>query len=141
MEQLASASLARQSFLLWLFGAFAVLALVLACVGLYGVLAYLTNQRVAELGVRMALGATGGDILRLVLRQGATMILTGVGAGLFGAWASGRLLMRIVDGMPPPDPVAIGVMTFVLVAAALLASLIPARRATRIDTVQTLRQD
>jgi len=141
MEQLASASLARQSFLMWLFGVFAVLALVLACVGLYGVLAYVTNQRVAELGVRMALGATAGDIVGLVLRQGARMILPGVGVGLFGAWASGRLMMYIVDGMPPPDAVAIAVMAFVLLVAALLASLIPARRATRIDTVQTLRQD
>src|SRR5437763_12027245 len=92
MEQLVSASLARQRFLLFLFGLFAGLALLLACIGIYGVLAYLTGQRVPEIGVRMTLGATVRDIIGLVLRQSLTMILGGVGVGVLAALAAGRVL-------------------------------------------------
>src|SRR5438067_8347200 len=82
MEQLASATLARQRFLLLLFGVFASLALLLACIGIYGVLAYLTGQRVPEIGVRMALGASAADVIWLVLRQSLGMIFTGVAVGI-----------------------------------------------------------
>jgi predicted permease len=140
MEQLVSASLARQRFLLLLFGIFAGQALLLACVGIYGVLAYLTGQRVPEFGIRMALGAQGRDVMRLVLRQSLAMISLGVLLGMGGAWAAGRLLVHTVDGMR-----AAGATTFVftipvLVAAALLASFVPARRASRVDPVDALRQ-
>jgi ABC-type antimicrobial peptide transport system permease subunit len=96
MEQLRNDSLARQRFLLLLFGIFAGLALLLACIDIYGVLAYLTGQRVPEIGVRMALGARPVDVMWLVLRQSLEMIFTGVGVGIFGAWAAGRLLERLV---------------------------------------------
>ncbi len=141
MEQLASATLARQRFLLLLFGIFAGLALLLACIGIYGVLAYLTNQRVPEFGVRMALGASARDVLRLVLRQSFGMILAGVGVGISAALAAGRLLQRLVAGMQPAEPLTFAIMVSVLVVAALFASFVPARRASRVDPMSALRQE
>jgi predicted permease len=141
MEQLVTGSLARQRFLLLLFGAFGAIALLLACVGVYGVLAYLTTQRTAEIGVRMALGATGRDVVRLVIGQSAVLIGIGVAVGLSGAWVGARLLERLVEGMRPPDAATLAVMTGVLAVAALLASFIPARRAGHLDVVRALRQD
>jgi ABC-type antimicrobial peptide transport system permease subunit len=141
MEQLASDSLARQRFLLLLFGIFAGLALLLACVGIYGVLAYLTSQRVPEIGVRMALGARAGDVFWLVLRQSLGMILLGVGVGAAAALGAGRVLQRLVDGMQPTEPSTFAIMIPVLVVAALFASFVPARRASRIDPMRALRQE
>jgi len=141
MEQLVSDSLARQRFLLLLFGIFAGLALLLACIGIYGVLAYLTGQRVPEFGVRMALGASAADVLRLVLRQSLGMILVGVAAGAAGALAAGRVLVRLVDGMRPAGLATFAITIPVLVVAALFASFVPARRASRVDPVSALRQE
>jgi ABC-type antimicrobial peptide transport system permease subunit len=141
MEQLVEDSLARQRFLVVLFAMFGAVALVLACVGVYGVLAYLASQRRPEFGVRLALGATGGDVMRLVLGQSVVLIALGVAAGLCGAWGASRLLERFVEGMRPPEPLTLTLMAGVLVAAALAASVIPARRAGRIDAIQTLRHD
>jgi predicted permease len=141
MEQLAGSALARQRFLLLLFGIFGGLALLLACTGIYGVLAYLTNQRVPEFGVRMALGASAGDVMRMVLRQSLGMILTGVGVGVAAALATGRILERLVEGMRPAEPSTLAVMILVLVLAALFASFLPARRASRVDPMKALRQE
>lgn len=141
MEQLASRTLARQRFLLVLFGVFAGLALLLACIGIYGVLAYLTSQRVPEIGVRMALGASALDVVRMVMRQSLGMILLGVGAGLAAALAAGRVLVRMVKGMRPTEPSTFALMISVLVAAALFASFLPARRASRVDPMKALRQE
>jgi putative ABC transport system permease protein len=141
MEQLASASLARHRFVMVLFGVFAGLALLLACIGIYGVLAYLTGQRVPEMGVRIALGATAGQVVWLVLRQSLGMIFAGVTMGIGGALAAGRVLLHIVDGMQPAEPLTFAVMILVLVAAALLASLVPARRASRVDPLIALRYE
>jgi len=141
MEQLVSASLARQRFLLLLFGIFAGLALLLACIGIYGVLAYLTGQRMPEFGVRMALGASARDVMRLVLRQSLGMIFAGVGVGIFAALAAGRLLVHLVEGMRPTEPSTFAIMIPILVAAALFASFLPARRASRIDPMRALRQE
>jgi ABC-type antimicrobial peptide transport system permease subunit len=141
MEQLVSASLARQRFLLLLFGIFAAVALLLACIGIYGVLAYLTGQRVPEIGVRMTLGASPRDVLWLVLRQSLAMIFAGVGAGIVAALAAGRLLQRLVDGMRPTDLSTFAIMIPVLLAAALLASFVPAHRASRVDPIGALRQE
>ena len=141
MEQLAATSLARQRFLLLLFGLFAGLALLLACVGIYGVLAYLTSRRVPEIGVRMALGATSGQVTRMVLRQSVGMIFLGVVTGGFGAIAAARLLARFVAGMQPAEPWTIAAMITLLFFAALMASFVPARRASRIDPVLALRQE
>jgi predicted permease len=141
MEQLASRSLAQQRFLLLLFGIFAGLALLLACIGIYGVLAYVTSQRVPEIGVRMAFGARARDVLWLVLRQSLGMILTGVGVGIAGAWAAGRLMLRLVDGMRPAEPSTFAIMISVLVVAGLVASFLPARRASRTDPMSALRSE
>jgi predicted permease len=140
MEQLVSASLARQRFLLLLFGIFAGLALLLACIGVYGVLAYLTGQRVSEIGVRMTLGAKPLDVMRLVLGESLVMICVGVGVGIPAALAAGRILNRLVEGMRPADVSTFAITISVLVIAALFASFVPARRASRVDPVSALRQ-
>ena len=138
---LASGTLARHRFLLLLFGIFAGLALLLACIGIYGVLAYLTSQRVPEFGVRIALGASAHDVMRLVLRQSLGMIFAGVGVGIFAALAAGRLLVHLVNGMRPTEPSTFAIMIPILVFAALLASFAPAHRASRIDPMSALRQE
>jgi predicted permease len=141
MEQLARASIARQRFLLLLFAIFAVLALVLACIGIYGVLAYLTSQRVPEFGVRMAIGASARDVIRLVLRQSAFMIVAGVVVGVTAALAAGRLLERLIAGVQPADAWTFAATLSVIAIAALFASFLPARRASRIDPMSALRQE
>lgn len=141
MEELAGDSLARQRFLLRLFGIFACLALLLACIGISGVLAYLTGQRFPEIGVRMALGATRGEVLRIVLRQSLGMILLGAGIGAAAAIAAARVMRRAVQGMEPIDPLTLAVPLLVLLLAAMAASFIPARRASRIDPLGALRQE
>jgi predicted permease len=141
LERLVGDSLARQRFLLLLFGIFAGLALLLASIGIYGVMAYLTSRRVPEIGVRMALGANSGDVVRLVLRQSLGMILPGVAIGAAGGLAAGRLLQRLVEGMQPMGPSTFATMILVLVLAAVFASFLPARHASRVDPVRALRQE
>jgi predicted permease len=141
LEEFATASLARQRFLLLLFGVFATLALLLACIGIYGVLAYLTNQRTSEIGLRMALGASSPGVLWMVLRQSLTMILAGIALGTLAAFVASRTLAHLVDGVRASDPVAFAVMILLLILAATFASFIPARRASRIDPMKALRQE
>ena len=141
MEQLASDTLARQRFLSLLLGIFAGLALLLACVGIYGVLAYLTGERVPEIGVRLALGASAGDVMWLVLRQSLGMIVVGVGAGMAVALAAGRILESLVEGIQPFDPMTFAIVIPLLVVAALVASAVPARRASRVDPIAALRTE
>ena len=141
MEQLVSASLARQRFLLVLFGIFAGLALLLACIGIYGVLAYLTAQRVPEIGVRMALGANAREVLWLVLRHSLGMISLGVGVGAAAALLAVRLLKNLVAGVQSIEPLTLVLMIAVLIVAALCASFVPARRASRLDPMKALRQE
>ena len=142
MDDLARASLDRQRFLLWLFGIFAALALLLACIGIYGVLTYLTNQRVPEIGLRMALGASARDVMRLVLGQSFGMIVVGIAVGILGALAAGRLLEHMVDGARPTDPSTFAIMIPVFLAAALIATFLPARRhLSRVDPMSALREE
>lgn len=141
MKELAAASLARQRFLLVLFGIFAALALILGCIGIYGVLSYLTSQRVPEIGVRIALGATAMQVMALVLRQSFTMVAIGLLFGCAGALTAARVLVWLVKGMRAIDPLTALLTLFVLTAAAFAASFVPARRASRIDPVRALRQD
>jgi putative ABC transport system permease protein len=141
LEQLASESLALQRFLLLLFGVFAGLALLLACIGIYGVLAYLTGQRVPEIGIRMALGASGPEVMWLVLRQSLGMILAGVGVGILAALASGRALVSLVQGMQRNELSTFAITIPFLVIAALLASFVPACRASRVDPLVALRYE
>jgi predicted permease len=141
MEQLADATLARQRFLSLLFSLFAALALLLSCIGLYGVLAYVTGQRTPEIGVRMALGASAADVVWLVLRQSLGMIVSGVVVGLSIAFAAGRVLARLVQGIGPTEPSTFAIVVGVLMAAATIASIVPARRASRVNPINALRQD
>jgi len=126
---------------LLLFGVFATLAVVLACIGIYGVLAYLTGQRVPEIGLRMALGASPGEVMRLVLRQSLGMILLGIGIGAAFAMATGRVMERLVEGMQPISVSTFAITIPFLAVAAMLASLLPARRASRVDPMNALRQE
>jgi putative ABC transport system permease protein len=141
IEQLAKSSLAQQRFLLLLFGIFAGIALLLACIGVYGVLAYLTNRRVPEIGVRMALGASTRNVLWLVLRQSLLMIAVGIVVGTAAALGAASLLHRLVTGVQGTEPLAFVSMVGILAAAALLASFIPARRASRVDPMIALREE
>lgn len=141
MEQLVSDSLTRQRFLLLLFSIFAGLALLLACIGIYGVLAYLTTHRVPEIGVRMTLGASAAEVIWLVMRQSLEMILGGVGVGAVAALAAGRVLQHLVEGMQPTEVSTFVATIPVLLMAALFASYLPARRASRIDPMSALRQE
>jgi predicted permease len=141
MEQLTQESLALHRFLLTLFGIFAGLAMLLACVGIYGVLAYLTGQRVPEIGVRMALGATRGKIMQMILRQSSGIIFLGAGLGLLGALVAGRILAHVVDGMRPLDVPTLAMAISCLAAAALIASFAPAYRASHVDPMVALRQE
>jgi predicted permease len=140
LEQLAAASLARQRFMMMVLGIFAALAMVLACIGIYGVLAYLTAQRVPEIGLRMALGASAQDVLGMVMRQSGVMISVGVGVGVAGGVVAARLLQSYVPGVHSIEPATFALMVGVLIVAALVASFVPARRASRVDPMSALRQ-
>lgn len=140
MEQIVGATLAPKEFLLLLFSMFASLSLLLACIGIYGVLAYESSQRRAEIGIRMALGAKPHDMVCLVLRRSLAMILIGVALGTFASLVLGRLLARVAGGVQVADPLTFVVMISVLVIAALFASLFPAIRASRIDAMSAMRQ-
>jgi macrolide transport system ATP-binding/permease protein len=122
-------------------GALGVLALILASVGVYGVMAYSVSQRTRELGIRMALGAQAGQVLQLVLRQGMLLAVIGLVIGLFAAFASTRLASTFLYGVNPSDPLIFGSVTFMLAAAAFVACYFPARRALKIDPVIALRFD
>jgi predicted permease len=123
----------------WLFGAIGILALGLACIGIYSVMTYVASERIHELGVRVVLGATGGDIARLVLLGGLRMTLGGCALGLLTAMACGRYLGTLLFGVSPFDPLTYGVALACLAAASLVAVLPPARRASRVDPVEAFR--
>ena len=124
-----------------LLGAFAVLALVLASVGLYGVMALTVTQRTRELGIRMALGAERTNIFKLVLGQGMSLIAIGIGIGLVGAIAAGRALMSLLYNVGALDGGAVIIAVSSLVLVALIACCVPARRATRVDPIIALRTE
>lgn len=141
MEQLASASLAQQRFLLFLFGTFAGLALLLACIGIYGVVAYLTKQRVPEFGMRIAVGANQADILILVLRQSLVMLLSGIVIGVLTSIVTERVVQRLLPVVQTPLASTFAIVVPLLIGVALLASYIPARRAAKVDPMVALRYE
>jgi len=141
LEQLLGTSVAPRRFNMLLLGIFAGVALLLAAVGLYGVMSYSVSWRTQEIGIRMALGANRVDVLRLVVRQGMTMTLMGLALGLAGAFAMSRVLIGMLYGVSPTDPLTFTGVSIVLLAVALLACLIPARRATRVDPIVALRSE
>lgn len=124
-----------------LLGVFAGIALLLAVVGIYGAVAYTVEQRTGEIGVRMALGAQASDVLRLVVRQGMNPVIVGLVIGLAGTFAAGRLIAAQLYQISPYNPLLLGATAVVLMLAALLACLIPARRATLVDPIQALRTE
>jgi putative ABC transport system permease protein len=141
MEDRVAQSLAQSRFKMVLLTLFAGLALVLAAVGLYGVVSYSVAQRTHEIGIRMALGAERRNVLRLVVRQGMVVVLIGVAVGLAGAWYASRFLAGQVYGVSAKDPVTFLAVPLVLLAVALLANYLPARRATQVDPLVALRQE
>ncbi len=139
MEQLISDSIAGPRFRTRLLGLFATIALILTVVGIYGVMSYAVAQRTHEIGVRMALGAQVGDVLKLVIRQGMTLALIGVAIGLMGAFALTHMIKTLLFGVSATDPLTYIVIALLLIVVALLASYVPARRATKVDPMTALR--
>jgi predicted permease len=141
LNEVIADSLARQRFSMILLNAFAVVALLLASVGLYGVISYLVGQRTHEVGIRLALGAQRTDVLRLILNQGMKMALGGVALGLVAAVGLTRLLAAMLYGVSTTDPLTFAVIVLLLVTVALMACLVPARRATKVDPIVALKYE
>jgi len=141
MTAIVDTALGGARFAMQLLGGFALVALLMAGLGIYGVVAFLVGRRTREVGVRMALGARAADVLALVLRQGMAPVLAGLAVGLLAALALGRLSAGLLFGVPPHDVATLAAAAAVLTAAALLACALPARRAARIDPAQALRDE
>jgi ABC-type antimicrobial peptide transport system permease subunit len=140
MADLIAAQTSQSRFTMWLMGVFAAAALILAVVGIYGVMSYLVTQRTREIGIRLALGAGGRDILRLVVGNGARLIGAGIVVGLAASFALQRLVSSLLFGVTAADA-ASGIAVALLAGVALLTCYLPALRATRVDPLHALRQD
>ena len=139
MDEIISSTLATRRYSMFLLAGFAVLALLLAAIGIYGVMSYAVGQRTREIGIRMALGARRGHVLSMIIFQGARMMLLGVSAGLLAAVALAHLISRLLFGVSPSDPLTFAAVAILLAAIALLACYIPARRAAGVDPNLALR--
>jgi putative ABC transport system permease protein len=141
MEEMVAESGSLRRLNMWLIGAFAALALTLAAIGIYGVIAYGVSQRTREIGIRIALGAQPGDVLRLILAQGAKLALAGVIAGLVGAFILSRLMSSLLFGVSPRDLATFSIVPWMVLILVLIGCYIPARRATTVDPVVALRYE
>jgi hypothetical protein len=141
MDETVSRSIASKRFTMMLLAIFAGLALMLASIGLYGVLSYLVGQRTQEIGVRMALGAERADVLRMILTDGARMTLVGIGIGILAALGLTHLMSSMLFGVKATDPPTFIIVTLTLCAIALLACYVPARRAMKVDPMVALRHE
>jgi ABC-type antimicrobial peptide transport system permease subunit len=141
LSQIVAASIAEPRFYTTLLTAFAGTAVFLAALGLFGVISVGVSQRTREIGVRMALGARAGDVLRLVLREAATLALVGIAVGLGAALVLSRTLGTLLFNLSPTDPVAFAAAPLVLLLTAVVAAMLPARRAAHIDPIEALRSE
>ena len=141
MKDVLATSIASQRMSMLLLSAFAGMALLLAMLGIYGVTAYYVTQRTQEIGIRMALGAQTGDVLKLVLRNGMALALIGIVVGLAGAFALTRLMSSLLFAVKPTDVMTFAVVSMSLLATALIACYVPARRATKVDPLVALRYE
>ena len=141
LDDLLSESFGSRRFNMYLLGCFAAVALVLACVGLFGVLAYLVSQRTRDIGIRLALGAARRDIVTLIVAQGMWLALGGAILGVAGAFGSARLMQSLLFSVSPRDPLTFAAVPLVLIAVALVACYLPARRAMRVDPLVALRSE
>jgi putative ABC transport system permease protein len=141
MDEVIGRSIAERRFTMLLLASFASVAVLLAAIGVYGVLAYLVSQRTQEIGVRLAIGATPADVVRLFVREGAGLTLIGVAAGLAGAVAVTRALSTLLFGVTTTDPITFAGVAGTLGIVALLATYLPARRAAKVDPMAALRAD
>jgi putative ABC transport system permease protein len=141
MDEIVGESLACDRFAASLFAAFAAVALILAAIGIYGVMSFAVAQRTHEIGLRMALGAAQGQVLEMVFREGMLLAGGGLLLGLTGTYAVGRTMKSVLYGISAIDPLAIGVVAAILVLSAALACYLTARRATRVDPLVALRHE
>jgi putative ABC transport system permease protein len=141
MDDLLSREASPKRFNTILFGVFAAVALILAAVGIYGVMSYTVNQRTHEIGIRMALGAQTSDVFRLIIGRGMTRILIGITLGLFGSFAFTRVMKSLLFGVSATDPITFAYVTLVIICVALLACYLPTRRVTQIDPAISLRAE
>ena len=141
LDRTLAQSIARPRFTTLLLGLFAALALALASIGVHGLLSYTVAQRTREIGIRLALGAPRQAVLGLIARQGLGLALGGTALGLLGALALTRLLRSLLFGVGPLDPIAFAAAPLILIAVALVASYLPARRAARVDPMISLRSE
>ena len=141
MDEIRSESVASERLNLTLLSIFAGIALILAIVGIYGVMSYTVTQRTHEIGIRMAIGAQPSDVFKMVIGQGMLLALIGVGLGLIGAFALTRLMATMLFDVAPTDPVTFAVIAVLLTSVALVACFIPGRRATKVDPVISLRYE
>ena len=141
LEEQVSRSLLQERLVAWLAAGFAGLAILLACIGVYGLLAYAVTRRTREIGVRMALGATRASVLRMVVAEGLTLALVGVAIGVPGALAAGRFTRSLLYGLTPGDPATLAGAGAIFVAVAIFAGWFPAYRASAIDPMSALRHE
>jgi putative ABC transport system permease protein len=141
LDAVVAKSISQQRFYMLLLTIFAAVALALAAIGIFGVLSYTVSQRTREIGIRMALGAQGGSVIRLIVRQAMLLVGCGVAAGLVFALLLSQTMARMLFGVTPTDPATYAAVSVVLGAVALLASYVPARRATRVDPIVALRAE
>jgi ABC-type antimicrobial peptide transport system permease subunit len=141
MNDVVDRTLTQERFVAQLAGFFSLFALLLAAIGLYGMMSYAVNRRISEIGVRIALGAQAGDVVRLVMRETMLLVAIGIVIGIGAAIAFTRLISSLLFGLTPTDPLTIALASLLMIASATLAGFLPARRACRVDPMIALRYE